>query len=294
MPCGVAQVNPPAGIRTYVRLPDAPARFGRMADAEDEEAGPDREYVQAVERVFAVILAFDRDRPSLTLSEVGRATGLTRGTARRFLLTLQRLGYVSCEDHRFALTPRLLDLGHAFLASNSCWDVVHDHLERLVTEVDDSSSAAVLDGADILYVVRVPRKRVFSSAVEVGTRLPAHATSLGRVMLAHLGEDELDHYLGSVALVPFTQRTVTDPGALRAQLKVVREQGWCVLDQELEIGLRSVAVPLRDRRGRVFAAANVATATARVTLDRLRRSHLPALLRTAEAIERDVARVSTP
>lgn len=171
--------------------------------------------------------------------------------------------------------------------------MVQEHLERLVAEVDDSSSAAVLDGADILYVARVPRKRVFSSVVEVGARLPAYATSMGRVLLAHLSRDELDRYLATVPLEPLTPRTTVDPTTLRAQLRTVREQGWCLLDQELEIGLRSVAAPLRDGRGRVFAAVNVSTATARVTLDRLRRFHLAALLLTVEAIERDVARIDT-
>jgi IclR family pca regulon transcriptional regulator len=264
-----------------------------MPDAPPTSSAADREYVQAVERAFAVILAFGRDRPSLTLSEVGRATGLSRGTARRFLLTLQRLGYVRSEDNRFTLTARLLDLGHAFLASNSRWDIVQDHLQRLVTELDDSSSAAVLDGADILYVVTVPRQRVFSSVVEVGTRLPAYATSLGRVLLAHLEPADRERILGDVVPAAFTPRTITDPQALRVQLDLVREQGWAVVDQELELGLRSVAAPLRDCTGRVFAAVNVSTGTARVTLDRLRRNHLPALLRTAATVQADLARFGT-
>jgi IclR family pca regulon transcriptional regulator len=261
-----------------------------MPDAAATTAA-DREYVQAVERAFAVIRAFGRDRPSLTLSDVARATGLSRGTARRFLLTLQRLGYVRVEDNRFSLTARLLDLGHAFLSSNSRWDIVQEHLERLVAELDDSSSGAVLDGADVLYVVTVPRQRVFSSVVEVGTRLPAYATSLGRVLLAHLDPTDRDRYLAGVAPAPLTPRTITDPQALRAQLDLVREQGWAVVDQELELGLRSIAAPLRDCTGRVFAAVNVSTATARVTMDRLRRNHLPALLRTAAAIQADMARL---
>lgn len=255
------------------------------------EEPADREYVQAVERVFSVILAFDRDRPTMTLSDVARATGLSRGTARRFLLTLQRLGYVRVDETRFSLTPRLLDLGHAFLASNSRWDIVQQHLEKLVSELDESSSAAVLDGPDILYVVRVPRQRVFSAVVEVGTRLPAHVTSAGRVLLADLTPAELDAHLDSITLQSWTPRTITDPALLRAQLDLVREQGYAILDQELELGLRSIAAPVRDPRGRVFAAVNVSTATARVTLDRLRRCHLPALQRTVGAIQRDMHRL---
>jgi len=255
------------------------------------EEPEDREYVQAVERVFSVILAFDRERPNMTLSDVARATGLSRGTARRFLLTLQRLGYVRLEDTRFSLTPRMLDLGHAFLASNSRWDIVQQHLEKLVQELDESSSAAVLDGTDILYVVRVPRQRVFSAVVEVGTRLPAHVTSAGRVLLADLKPPELDEYFDSAKLEAHTPRTLTDPIALRAQLDLVREQGYAILDQELELGLRSVAAPVRDPHGRVFAAVNVSTATARVTLDRLRRCHLPELLRTVGAIQCDMHRL---
>ncbi len=246
------------------------------------------QHVQSVERVFAVIRTFGGDNPSLTLSEVAKRAGLTRATARRLLLTLESLGYVGSRGRAFFLRPRMLDLGFAYLASVPVWGVVQGHLEILVQRVMESSSASVLDGPDIIYTVRVPTKRIMSIQIEVGTRLPAFATSMGRVLLASLGEEELESYLGEASLTRLTSQTLTTPDQLRKTLDVVREQGWCMLDQELEIGVRSIAVPLHDSVGRVFAAANISTQAARVPAEQLQQEILPQLLDSAKAIDDDI------
>lgn len=250
-------------------------------------------FVQSLERGLAVIRAFGASTPELTLSEVARATGLTRAAARRFLLTLADLGYVRTDGRRFALTPRVLELGYTYLASLTLPEVAEPHLEALVAEVRESSSMSVLDGEDIVYVARVPTSRIMRVSISVGTRFPAYATSMGRVLLAGLPEEELAAHLARVDLRRFTRRTVTTREALRAELDRVRERGWAMVDQELEEGLRSIAAPIRARGGRVVAAVNVSTHAARVSKEALRRELLPPLLAAAARIEDDL-RVSAP
>jgi IclR family pca regulon transcriptional regulator len=245
-------------------------------------------FVQSLERGLAVIRAFGEDRPELTLSEVARETGLTRAAARRFLLTLADLGYVRSDGRRFALSPRVLELGYAYLSSLSLPEIAEPHLERLAAEVRESSSVSVLDGDDIVYVARVPTSRIMRVAINVGTRFPAHATSMGRVQLAALDDADLDAYLDRVELRPLTANTLTDRVKLRAELGRIRTQGWALVDQELEEGLRSVAAPIRDRTGRVVAAVNVSAHASRASKDAVRRVLLPPLLATAERIETDL------
>jgi IclR family transcriptional regulator, pca regulon regulatory protein len=245
-------------------------------------------FVQSLERGLAVIRAFGEDRPELTLSEVARETGLTRAAARRFLLTLADLGYVRSDGRRFALSPRVLELGYAYLSSLSLPEIAEPHLERLAAEVRESSSVSVLDGDDIVYVARVPTSRIMRVAINVGTRFPAHATSMGRVQLAALEDADLDAYLDRVELRPLTANTLTDPVKLRAELGRIRTQGWALVDQELEEGLRSVAAPIRDRTGRVVAAVNVSAHASRASKDAVRRVLLPPLLATAGRIEADL------
>lgn len=242
-------------------------------------------FVQSLERGLAVIRAFGADTPSLTLSEVARSTGLTRAATRRFLLTLGDLGYVRSDGRRFELTPRVLELGYAFLSSIDLPEVSEPHLERLVAEVHESSSVSVLDGDDIVYVARVPTRRIMNVGITIGTRFPAHATSMGRVLLAALPDHELEPLLRTLHAEHRTDRTVTDPAALRTILEEVREQGWALVDQELEIGLRSIAAPVHARDGRVTAAVNVSGAAATSSIERLRDEYLPALLRTAAQID---------
>ena len=245
------------------------------------------EFVRSLERGLAVIRAFDAAHPSLTLSEVATRTRITRAAARRFLLTLQELGYVRTDGRRFSLTARVLELGYAYLSSLTLPEVAEPHLEALVAQVNESSSMSVLDGTDIVYVARVPVRRIMTVSISVGTRFPAYATSMGRVLLAGLSDDALEEYLSSLRPRQLTSRTITSPETLRAELARVRAQGWALVNQELEEGLRAVAAPVRDPEGRVVAAVNISTHATR-TLESMRRDLLPPLLATTARIEADL------
>ncbi|MDR7273717.1 IclR family transcriptional regulator domain-containing protein [Catenuloplanes atrovinosus] len=252
------------------------------------ESAREGHFVQSLERGLAVIRAFDAAHPELTLSEVARICDLTRAAARRFLLTLADLGYVHTDGRLFRLSPRVLELGYAYLSSISLPEVAEPHLERLVAEVRESSSVSVLDGDDVVYVARVPTSRIMTVSINVGTRFPAYVTSMGRVLLAAVPEAALDDYLSRVELRKLTPRTTTGETALRAELARVRAQGYAIVDQELEEGLRSMAVPVRDRNGGVIAAVNVSVHASRTSVDALRRDLLPPLLAAAARIEADL------
>jgi IclR family pca regulon transcriptional regulator len=259
-------------------------------------AGRATHFVQSLERGLAVIRAFDADSPELTLSDVARSTGLTRAAARRFLLTLSDLGYVRTDGRYFALSPRVLELGYAYLSSLSLPEVAEPHLERLVAEVHESSSVSVLDGEDVVYVARVPTSRIMTVSINVGTRFPAYATSMGRVLLSGLPDEELEAYLENVELKRLSPRTITTASALRAELARAKSQGWAMVDQELEEGLRSVAAPIRDRSGRVVAAVNLSAHASRMSTESVRRQLVPPLVATAARIEAElrVASASRP
>ncbi|MWB97210.1 IclR family transcriptional regulator domain-containing protein [Agromyces seonyuensis] len=253
----------------------------------DDPAPRDPDFVQSLDRGLAVIRAFGPDRPVLTLSEVARETGMSRAAARRFLHTLVDLGYVGTDGREFHLRPRLLELGYAYLSGLSLPQVAQPHLQHLSDEVHESSSAAILDGHDIVYVARSAVSRIMSVAIGVGTRFPAYATSMGRVLLAGLDDDALDEFLRTADLAPRTTATITDPAELRAELTRVRERGWALVDQELEAGVRSVAAPVRDAAGRVIAAVNVAAPARRSADDE---AFVLPLRRAAAAISEDLAR----
>ncbi|MFD0822711.1 IclR family transcriptional regulator, partial [Micromonospora zhanjiangensis] len=253
-----------------------------------QEAARTPEFVQSLERGLAVIRAFDADHPQLTLSEVARATGLTRAAARRFLLTLVELGYVRTDGRLFALRPRILDLGYAYLSGLTLPEVAQPHLEELVAQVRESSSVSVLDGGDVVYVARVPTKRIMTVGISVGTRFPAYATSMGRVLLAAQPSDWLDDYLASTVLRPLTRRTVTEPAKLRAVLRRIAGQGYAIVDQELEEGLRSLAAPIHGADGTVVAAVNVSAHASRGSSEVIRKELLPPLLAAARRIEEDL------
>ena len=223
---------------------------------------PSDEYVQSLARGLAVIEAFGAERPELTLSEVAAATGLTRAAARRFLLTLVALGYARQHDGRFSLTPRILRLGTAYLSGLGLPEIAQPHLERLSARVNESTSAAVLDGTDIVYVARVAKRQIMTVGITVGTRFPAFATSMGRVLLAALPAAELDAYFADAELSPPTDRTVATEHELRRVLARVRHQGYAYSDQELAPGLRSIAAPVPRPDGSVAAAINVSSTTA--------------------------------
>jgi IclR family pca regulon transcriptional regulator len=253
-----------------------------------------RQFVQSLERGLAVIRALSLPGPGRTLSDVARDAGLTRASARRFLLTLEELGYVRSDDRRFVLTPRVLELGYAFLSSLTLPQIAQPHLRELVEQVHESSSVSVLDGADIVYVAREPTQRIMTVAIAVGTRFPAHATSMGRVLLAGLPESALDAFLEDTELTAHTAHTVTDAAVLRSEIERVRMQGWALVDQELEDGLRSVAVPIHDSSGVVVAAMNLSTHVSRRTPAAVRQELLPPLRDAAVSIEADLAAGRVP
>jgi IclR family pca regulon transcriptional regulator len=251
-------------------------------------------FVRSFERGLAVIRSFDAEHPARTLSEVARACDLTRAAARRLLLTLVDLGYVvHCDGRLFRLTPRVLELGYAYLAGLTLPQIAQPHLEQLVAETRESSSLCVLDGDDIVYVARVPTRRIMAATITVGTRFPAHVTSVGRVVLAALPDEELDARLARADLRPLTARSIASPGELRTELSRVRRQGYALVDQELEEGLRSVAAPVRDRDGQVVAGVNIAVHAGRTSVASVRRDLLPHLLAAVAGIEADL-RITGP
>jgi IclR family pca regulon transcriptional regulator len=253
----------------------------------DRTAKPS-DFVQSLSRGLDVIRSFGPEHQQMTLSDVARRTGLTRAAARRFLLTLCELGYVRSDGRAFSLTPRVLDLGYAYLSGLSLTEVAQPHLEDLVGLTHESSSVAVLDGQDIVYVVRVPTRRIMTVTISVGTRFPAWVTSMGRVLLAALSPEELEAHLATLQLVPLTKRTITSPLRLRKVIEQVGIQGFATTDQELEDGLRSAAAPIRNRAGTVVAAINCSAQASRVTMDQLRRDLVPEVLKTAGRIEADL------
>lgn len=262
----------------------------RTVAAELVAPRPPGSFVQSLDRGLAVIRAFDADHSRLTLSEVARATGLTRAATRRFLLTLVELGYVRVEGREFSLRPRVLELGYAYLSGLTMTEVVQPHLEHLVAKVNESSSVSVLDGDDVVYVARVPTKRIMAVVIAVGTRFPAYATSMGRVLLGALPPTELDSYLDRVDLVPYTERTVTRPEDLETAVVLVREQGYALIDQELEAGLRAAAAPLRNPDGTIAGAINVSVHATRASMQQLEEEFVPPLLEAAAHIEQDLGR----
>ena len=253
-----------------------------------ESPAPDGSFIQSLDRGLAVIRALS-EPADMSLSDVARVAGLSRAAARRSLLTLRELGYVRQAGGRFALTPRVLELGFAYLSSLSLPELAQPHLERLVERLHESSSVAVLDGDDIVYVARVSTRRIMAVSISVGTRFPAHATSMGRVLLASLPAHDLDASIGRMRLEPITAGTITSRKALASELDQVRRQGWALVDQELEDGLRSVAAPIRDRSEEVVAAVNLSVHASRATVGEMQHEMLPPLLETASAIGQELS-----
>lgn len=245
---------------------------------------PGDSYVQSFARGLEVIRSFSAQAPQQTLTQVAARSKLTRAGARRILLTLQTLGYVESDGKLFRLTPRILDLGFAYLSSMPIWNLAEPVMEELVEQVKESCSAAVLDGSDIVYVLRVPTHKIMRNTLGVGSRLPAYCTSLGRVLLADLPDDELVKRLDASDLRPLTRHTVTGRAALLAKVHQVRKQGWCLVNQELEEGLISLAAPITNRAGRTIAALNISGQANRTNARMAQDSLLPALLQSARRI----------
>ena len=267
-----------------------PEGDGPGAGTPGPAAGPRRtDFVQSLDRGLAVIRCFSSEHPSLTLSEVAERTGLTRAAARRFLLTLQELGYVGSTGRQFSLRPRVLALGYAYLSSFSVAQISQPHLEDLAEELHESCSVSVLDGDDLVYVARASANRIMTIALTVGTRLPPYPTSMGRVLLAHLPEAELEAHLRRVEMRRLTEHTITGQREFRELLAAVRHQGYAAVDQELEAGVRSIAVPIRDSSRKVVAAINASAHAARVPMRTLEKQFLPKLLDAARQIDGELA-----
>ncbi|HEU4511644.1 MAG TPA: IclR family transcriptional regulator C-terminal domain-containing protein [Nocardioidaceae bacterium] len=249
----------------------------------------DPDFVESIARGFDVIKAFEPSRPVMTLSEVATAADLARPTARRILRTLEALGYVRTSGGGFTLTPRVLELGLTYVQALGLWDVARPHMEDLVGKTHESSSIAQLDGSDIVYVARVAVPKLIALAVQIGTRFPATATSLGKVLLAGLEPEELDRALGEPSRAGVVPRWQPGREELEKVLREVRAQGWALTDEQLASGIRSVAAPLRDGSGKVVAALNVTVHAAETSVETLREEYLPLLLQTASRISADFA-----
>ncbi|MGH3435630.1 MAG: IclR family transcriptional regulator domain-containing protein [Sciscionella sp.] len=253
----------------------------------------DRDHIQSLERGLSVLLIFDAERPNPTLAEIAAATELSRPAVRRILLTLQRLGYVRGAAGRWSLTPRVLSIGQHYSASHGIIEVAQPHLLSLAEKTKESASLAALDGTEVVYIGRVPVRRIMSINVSIGTRVPAHATSMGRAILAWAPPRQVDRVIVDSGLRAYTSRTVTDEAEFRRALRTVRQQGWAVVAEELEDGLLSVSAPVRDQSGTVVAALASSTSSGRSDVTRLREEVVPLLLRAAGEISADLGHRST-
>ena len=249
------------------------------------EPDDDRYTVGSLQRGLGVMEILAAHPGGLTLTETAEKAGLTRAGARRFLLTLVASGYAVQDGRQFNLSPRLLTVARTWLQGASLWTYADRHMRELAAEFHESCSAAVLSGEDIVYVARVPGRHILSVALNVGTRLPAWCTSLGRVLLSDLPPPDLRGFIASAHLIPRTAKTIVDPAKLETEITRVAEQGYAIIDEELEIGLRSIAVPVRDTTRRIVAAINLSTQSSRFSPDEMVDQLLPPLARTARSIE---------
>jgi IclR family pca regulon transcriptional regulator len=245
------------------------------------------DFVSSLARGLAVITAFSAQSPSMTLTEVAEKVGLTRATARRLLLTLETLGHVRSTGKEFSLTPKVMELGLSYLSSLGLSAIVAPHLSMLSAQVQESASAAILEDSEIVYIARAAGRKIMQVQITVGTRFPAYATSMGRVLLAYLEPQDLDSVLSASKLTALTPHTKTSKRELTTLIRSVRSKGYSFVDQELELGLRSLAVPIRAASGQVVAALNISTGialTPKQTIDKC----LPALKDCAAQIESEL------
>ena len=280
--------------KAKLRTDGNPSRTGLMtasADSPDEDGGLNpRDYVSSLVRGLDVLRAFNRTRRKMSLTEVAAETGNTRAGARRILLTLVHEGYAVADGKLFDLTPQVLELGYSVLSSKGAWDIARPFIDHLSEEIQESVSAAVLDKFDVVYVSGAQYHRVISVGITVGARFPAHCTATGRVLLAAQSEELWPGILQNIPLTPMTTHTVTDRHKLRAIMEETREKGWNLVDQELEIGLASIAVPLRNYQGVLVGAINVGIPTVRMSADEMVETILPRLLQTASNISQALKR----
>lgn len=244
------------------------------------------DFVQSLEKGLNVIRVFDQDNTRMTLTEVAKRVDLTRANARRILLTLQFLGYVksSADGKYFSLSPKILDLGYSYLSSLGLPEIAKPYMEKLAEQVQESCSLSTNEGHDIIYIARVQTKRIMTISLGVGTRLPIHCTSMGRVIISQMNSEDKEKLMQSLELKAFTEKTITDKKAWQNEIDKVAKQGWAMVDQELEEGVRSIAVPIVDSRNCTIAALNISGHASRVSVEDLQNRFLPKLQACAEQI----------
>jgi IclR family transcriptional regulator, pca regulon regulatory protein len=266
--------------------------FSRSAeDAAMTDVDHDRkssEFIQSLDRGLAVIRAFSDERDLLSLADVSKITKLSRASVRRALLTLETLGYVGSKQNRFYLRPRVLDLGYAFLSSSSSIDITQDHLRRLSARIGESVSACEYDDGDVVYVARAAAETIMPIRLGIGRRLPAFCTSTGRVLLSEFSPAQLDRYFERYPREKLSPATIVDEQELRDAIAEVREQGWSLNNQEVDLGARSIAAPVVGADGRYLNAVNISVSTSRVSVDQLLEEYLPQLLAATSKISADI------
>lgn len=267
------------------RVPDGPRPNPWKTEAMSRT---DPDVIDSVEKALSVMMAFSAENRDLSVSRAAELTGLSRATARRILLTFERLGFAEQSERRFRLTPKVLRLGYGYLSSSPWWELAEPHMRALSAQLQESSSLAALDGNEIVYLARVPSPRSVAITLNIGSRLPAYATSLGQVLLASLSDEALEAYLAETELERLTPHTVTDPAQLRELLAGVRTDGYALNDGERELGVRSVAAPIRDRDG-VIAALNISVNAARMSVEELRDTCAQLVIDHANQISRDIS-----
>ncbi len=253
--------------------------------APSTEASQDRDHVASFSRGLQVMEILAAHPSGLTLTEMAEKAGLTRAGARRFLLTLVASGYAVQDGRKFLLSSRLISVARTWMSGSSLWAFAEPFMRSVSLTLNESCSAAILAEQDVVYVARVAGRRILSVALHVGTRLPAYCTAMGRVLLSDLKPAELERFLAKATIRANTAKTITDRARLAAKIAEVRDAGFAVVDEELEIGLRSIAVPIRDRTGKIVAAINVSTQSARFSPDAMEREILPHLKQAAASIE---------
>jgi IclR family pca regulon transcriptional regulator len=271
---------------------ERPASVNRHEGGQAEDIGaakaPDKEFMATLAKGLAVLSTFDKARPSMTLSEAALAAGLSRATARRILRTLTELGYVEQRGRQFSLSSGILRLGFAYLATQNWIEHATPLMRQLSEQFHESCSAAILEGTDIVYVARIPAGRIMSVSLAVGTRLPAFHTALGRIQLGFLDDAELWRRLRSLHIDAYTPSTITDVQALFDRVREDHAQEFSIVDEELERGLRSIAVPIVDRNREAVAGLNLSTHSTRTTRNEMRDRFLPRLRAAAEQISSSV------
>jgi IclR family pca regulon transcriptional regulator len=263
---------------------------GALSSKDSNNSIKNTDFVQSLERGLSVIQAFSHEYPVLTVSQTSKITNLSRPAVRRILLTLESLGYLTSNDGHFSLTARVLSLGYAYISSKKIWESAHHHMKDLVHKTGESTSISVLDDTEIVYVARIHTKRIMAISLDVGSRLPAYATSMGQVLLAHLSSADIEDYFHKAELKYFTEKTVIDQKQLLDRFKAIRENGWVFVEQQLEEGLSSIAAPIKNAEGKVIAAVNISAQAGRIS-DKMRdETFIPLLIQTANKISLELSK----